>query len=225
MQMLIVFDCDGTLVDSQHMIVEGMRRAFAAVGLPAPERAAMLRQVGLSVPEAMRAMVGEAEDALIVALAREYRAAFSELRRSETIADPLFDGAREAIEALVRRDDVLLGVATGKSRRGVTALLDREGFARHFVTLQTADDAPSKPHPAMLLQAMRETGIGPDRTVMIGDTSYDMLMARAARAEAIGVAWGYHEPEELFAAGAVEIAENFAFLQDSLIARLRKIAI
>jgi phosphoglycolate phosphatase len=124
--------------------------------------------------------------------------------------DPLFPGAREAIVQLARRDDVALGIATGKSRRGVQRILDREGWAAHFVTIQTADTAPSKPDPGMVLQAMAEAGVGPAETTMIGDTTYDVEMAVAAGARAIGVAWGYHPVPALRSAGAHAIAEDFA---------------
>jgi len=189
---LIVFDCDGTLLDSQHPIVEAMGEAFAANGLPAPSRAQVLRHVGLSVSEAMTAMTGAAEKSLILPLTASYRAAFAGLRQTAAFNEPMFPGAREAIAALVKEEALLLGIATGKSRRGVELFLARENLAHVFATVRTADDAPSKPHPAMLLQAMAETGARPNETVMIGDTSYDMLMANQAGAMAIGVGWGYH---------------------------------
>jgi phosphoglycolate phosphatase len=214
---LVVFDCDGTLVDSQHMIVEAMRIGFAENGLPAPARALMLRQVGLSVPEAMQALTGIDDPQILAGLSAAYRDAFFELRRAGSIGDPLFPGTRETIEALAARDDTLIGIATGKSRRGVDALLAREGWQGLFATIQTADDAPSKPHPAMLFQAMAETGTGPDHTVMIGDTTYDMAMARAAHTRGIGVAWGYHEAAELIEAGAQSVIADFAELPGLLL--------
>jgi phosphoglycolate phosphatase len=213
---LIVFDCDGTLVDSQHMIVEAMRTAFAEAGLAAPDRASMLRQVGLSLPEAMQALTGLEDMEAVTALANTYRNAFFELRRSASIGDPLYPGVAEAVKRLAARGDTLLGIATGKSRRGVHALIEREGWHGLFATIQTADDAPSKPHPAMLLQAMAETGAHPERTVMIGDTSYDMLMAVAAKASGIGVSWGYHHPAELTGAGAQSVASDVSELLDTL---------
>jgi phosphoglycolate phosphatase len=214
---LIIFDCDGTLVDSQHMIVEAMRSAFAASDLPAPERGRMLRHVGLSVTQAMEAMTGLEDRDAIARLSADYRTAFAALRREASLTDPLFPGAREAVEALAAQDDVLLGIATGKSRRGVDLLLEREGFTRLFATIQTADDAPSKPHPGMMLQAMSATGTGAADTVMIGDTSYDMLMARAASARGIGVGWGYHDAPELLKAGAVKVAKDFQELLGDLL--------
>jgi phosphoglycolate phosphatase len=209
---LIVFDCDGTLVDSQHMIVEAMGAAFAANGLPVPSRQHVLRHVGLSVAEAMTAMSENADERLILNLAASYRSAFAALRQKPGFAEPMFPGARVALDKLAADESVLLGIATGKSRRGVDHLLAREGIADMFATIQTADDAPSKPHPGMLLRAISETGAAPDSTVMIGDSSYDMLMARNAGAVPIGVAWGYQDAPELIAAGARAVAEDFTQL-------------
>ncbi|WP_088345100.1 MULTISPECIES: HAD-IA family hydrolase [Rhodomicrobium] len=213
---LIIFDCDGTLIDSQHMIVEAMRAAFLASGFPAPDRDHVLRHVGLSVAEAMTAMVPAADAKAIARLSAEYRAAFNALRQEARLAEPMFPGAREGLLALGARDDVLLGIATGKSRRGVDRMIEREGFSGLFATIMTADDAPSKPHPAMILQAMEATGVGAAESVMVGDTSFDMLMARAARVEAIGVSWGYHEAAELVEAGAAAVARDFPELQTLL---------
>lgn len=213
---LVIFDCDGTLVDSQHMIVEAMNAAFAAAGCPAPDRAIMLRQVGLSVPEAMAAMTDASDDQLVASLSREYRTAYGALRDGGSVSDPLFPGAREALEWLAARDDVLLGIATGKSRRGVDALLRREGFSELFATIQTADDAPSKPHPAMVEQAMDAVGATPENSVMIGDTSFDMAMARAASVTALGVGWGYHTEHDLLDAGAEAVLGDFPALIERL---------
>jgi phosphoglycolate phosphatase len=110
--------------------------------------------------------------------------------------------------AMTRREDLLLGMATGKSRRGVAAILERFGLVSHFVTVQTADTHPSKPDPSMLLKAMAETGVRPADTVMIGDTTFDIEMARAAGAGAIGVAWGYHPVVALEKAGAHVIVDR-----------------
>jgi phosphoglycolate phosphatase len=109
---------------------------------------------------------------------------------------------------LANRDDVVLGIATGKSQRGVAAVLEREGLTSHFVTIQTADTHPSKPHPSMILKAMAETGADPVDTLMIGDTTYDMIMARDAQVTAQGVAWGYHEESVLRGAGAHDVSAD-----------------
>lgn len=218
---LVVFDCDGTLVDSQHMIVAAMERAFAGFGLPAPGRQDVLSVVGLSLDQAVKRLMPIAEAGDVGALAEAYKAAFGDLRRDKAHAEPLYPGVRDALQALVRQPDVVLGVATGKSRRGLAAVLEREGLADLFVTLQTADTHPSKPHPAMLLAAIAEAGADAGRTLMIGDTTYDIGMARDAGARAIGVAWGYHPVEELTAAGAHRILDDSRELADGLAAELR----
>lgn len=206
---LVIFDCDGTLVDSQHMICEAMRAAFSASGLAVPNRSHLLRHVGLSVTAAMQAMTGLGDCDAVVKLSDDYRAAFTELRKEARLAEPMYPGAREAIGELSGGDGILLGIATGKSRRGVDRLLEREGLEGAFATIMTADDAPSKPHPAMIEQAMDAVGAKPRETVMIGDTIFDILMARAAAVPAIGVTWGYHEPAELAEAGADAVVEDF----------------
>ena len=206
---LVIFDCDGTLVDSQHMICEAMRVAFSASGLAVPARAHLVRHVGLSVTEAMIAMTGLPEGDEVARLSADYRTAFAELRKEARLAEPMFPGASAAISVLRSCDGVVLGLATGKSRRGVDRLLERESLEGVFATIMTADDAPSKPHPAMVEQAMDAVGARTDDTVMVGDTTFDMLMARAAFVPAIGVGWGYHEAAELTEAGASAVVEDF----------------
>ena len=203
---LIVFDVDGTLIDSQHLIVEAQHRAFSEHGLEAPPRKEALSVVGLSLPEAFRRLVGEAGP--IESLAHSYRKAFQALRVDPDYEEPLFPGMEALVRRLHARDDVRLGIATGKARRGVDRLIETHGWQGWFATTQSADDAPSKPDPAMLLQAMAETGATPATTVMIGDTTYDMAMAVSAGAAAIGVAWGYHPAGALFGAGAATVVDS-----------------
>lgn len=206
---LVIFDCDGTLLDSQHMICEAMRVAFSSSDLAVPPRAHLVRHVGLSVPQAMMAMTGLGECDAVAKLSEDYRAASAELRKSSALADPMFAGAREAIGALSAGEGIVLGIATGKSRRGVDRFLEREGLEGIFATIMTADDAPSKPHPAMVEQAMDAVGARADQTVLVGDTTFDILMARAAFVVAIGVSWGYHEASELADAGASSVVDDF----------------
>lgn len=209
---LAIFDCDGTLVDSQANICIAVEEAFAIARLTPPSRPAIRRIVGLSLVEAMRALLPDADDALHQSLANDYKAAFFRLRGSGAMADePLFDGMIAALDALAAAGWTL-GVATGKSDRGLAHILAHHGIADRFVTLQTADRHPSKPHPAMIETAMMDAGAAPSATVMIGDTSFDMAMARAAGTRALGVAWGYHPVDELLAAGAHGIADCVADL-------------
>jgi phosphoglycolate phosphatase len=209
---LVVFDCDGTLVDSQHSICTAMARAFEDVKLAPPERPAILSVVGLSLPAAMARLLPEAESDFHDHLTERYKQAFHALRRENAVSEPLYPG----IGDLVRELDAagwLLGVATGKSDRGLNLCLTHHGIIDRFVTLQTADRHPSKPHPSMLLTAMAEAGAMPETTVMIGDTSFDIDMGLAAGARTIGVGWGYHLPDELVAAGAHAVAMDSAALR------------
>ena len=207
MNRLAIFDCDGTLVDSQATICAAMEECFVRADLPPPPRERTRRVVGLSLVEAMRAMLPEAEPALHAALAEDYKAAFHGLRCRGRVEEPLYEGIVELIETL-EADGWLLGVATGKSDRGLKLCLEGHGLSRRFVTLQTADRHPSKPHPSMVEAALAEAGADPDLSIMIGDTSYDMAMAKAAGVTAIGVGWGYHEAQELLAAGADFVAAH-----------------
>ncbi|MGF7150695.1 phosphoglycolate phosphatase [Sphingomonas zeicaulis] len=215
MNRLAIFDCDGTLVDSQANICLAMEAAFASAGLPAPARQATRRIVGLSLVEAMQALLPDAEDALHLALAADYKAAFWRLRAEGLVEEPLFDGIADLLDRL-RDDGWLLAVATGKSDRGLAHVLDHHGLTGHFISLQTADRHPSKPHPSMIAQAMADAGATPETSAMIGDTSYDVLMALAAGTQALGVSWGYHAPAELTALGAHAVADHPAQLADLL---------
>ena len=207
MNRLAIFDCDGTLIDSEHNICLAMETCFAATGLEPPARERTRAVVGLSLVEAMRAMLPDAEEDFHVALAEDYKGAFQEMRRSGLAEEPLYEGVAELLDRL-EADGWLLGVATGKSDRGLSLCLEHHGLFERFVTLQTADRHPSKPHPSMVEQAMADAGAAPETTVMIGDTSYDMAMARAAGVTAIGVDWGYHHPNELRRAGAHHVASH-----------------
>lgn len=214
---LVMFDFDGTLVDSQNGIVAAMARAFEGVGLAAPDPAAVRRVVGLRLEAAVGALAPQAGPDAVADLAEGYRQAFFELRTRPDHEEPLFPGARAVLEAL-GQPGVLLGIATGKNRRGLLASLERHGLSDHFVTLKTADDGPGKPHPAILERAMSELGVEPADTVMVGDTVFDIEMAVNARVGAIGVSWGYHEPGELAEAGADRVIDSFGELLPALAA-------
>jgi len=184
-----------------------MADAFERNGLPAPKRAAVLRVVGLSLVEAMEIMLPDGDATWHARLAESYKTAFQRLRGKGLIEEPLYEGIADTLVAL---DEAgwLLGVATGKSDRGLSLCLSYHGITHKFVTLQTADRHPSKPHPAMVEAAMADAGSSAETTVIIGDTSYDMMMARNAGARALGVGWGYHPVAELLAAGAHHVARH-----------------
>jgi len=211
---LVIFDVDGTLIDSQDHILAAMAHAFAAAGLGLPRRDAVLSIVGLSLPEAFAALVPDISDDLRARLVADYKASFGPLRAR--VASGLYAGARDALDHLRGRDDMLMGIATGKSRRGLDHVLGAAGLQGYFVTCQVADDHPSKPHPAMLLAALAETGIAADMAVMIGDTSFDVEMGRAAGMATIGVGWGYHPVPRLRAAGAGQVIGSYAALIPAL---------
>ena len=212
---LAVFDCDGTLVDGQADVCWAMARAFTRAGLTPPETSAVRRIVGLSLPAAVRALAPDLSDAQNSAVTEFYRSSFRARREEGLLDEPLYDGIADLLRAL-HADGWQLAVATGKSDRGLAACLATHGIADLFVSLQTADRHPSKPHPAMLEAAMFEAGAQPSETVMIGDTSFDMLMARAIGVAAIGVGWGYHAPSELTASGAAQVVTTAAALGEAL---------
>ncbi len=213
---LIVFDCDGTLVDSQHLIVDAMQRAFIGEGLISPERSAILRTVGLSVPEAVRILSPRSEAASQARLAAAYREWCFSLRQESAALEPLFDGAADFLRALAGGNGFVLGIATGKSRRGVSRLIETEGLHGLFATIQTADDAPSKPSPQMLLQAMAETGARAEDTLMVGDSVFDITMALSAGVTPVAVSWGYYSPRDLRKAGARHTVRSFVELSSLL---------
>lgn len=220
---LVVFDCDGTLVDSQYAIIATMTAAFDRAGLAAPPAEAVRRAVGLSLEAAVArilerhdgAAASASDGAKVQEIADAYRESFLELRLEPDYHEPLFPGVHDVLRHL-NETDVLMGIATGKGMRGLMMSLERHGIAHHFVTLQTADTGPGKPHPGMMQQAMTETGAAPADTVLVGDTVFDIEMARNAGVSALGVSWGYHPPNELVAAGAADILDGFAELVPAL---------
>jgi phosphoglycolate phosphatase len=212
---LAVFDCDGTLSDGQAAICAAMAEGFADAGLAAPDPHQVRRIVGLSLPSAIARLAPDETPEAHARAVAAYKQAFFHARERGAVHEPLFEGI-SALLARLHGAGWTLGVATGKSDRGLHGCLRMHGIFDLFVTLQTADRHPSKPHPAMLETAMAEAGALPADTVMIGDTVYDIEMALAARARAIGVAWGYHSTAELLAAGAEAVAETPAQLGEML---------
>ena len=211
MTRLVVFDCDGTLIDSQANICRAMDAAFGRAVLAPPCHDDVRRVVGLNLVEAVAELLPDADADLHVRVAGDYKRAFQQLRADGLVNEPLFDGIG-AVLAQLADAGWLLGVATGKSDRGLTLALAHHGISHRFVTLQTADRHPSKPHPSMVDAAMVEAGATPATTVVVGDTCFDMAMAANAGTRAIGVSWGYHPATELVAAGATHVATQPAEL-------------
>ena len=213
---LALFDCDGTLADSQHEIVTAMEEAYRRCGLPPPARRDIRAIIGLSIPVAVARLAPTLDAAQQEQLGEWYRTLYFQHRTAaDARPEPLYDGIVETLDAL-EADGWILGIATGKSRRGLVRLLEAHGQRHRFATLQTADFHPSKPDPSMALAALSETGVDAAHTVVIGDTSFDIMMARAAGTHAVGVAWGYHDRAELDAAGAHAYVEQPADLPRAL---------
>jgi len=204
---LAIFDCDGALVDSGATIYAALSETFRQNGIPVPDHAVAKRVIGLSLIEAMAGLLPDLTPEQHVELAEGYKRNFMALRQAGRVEEPLFDGVIELLDAL-EHDGWLLAVATGKSDRGLRHCLESHGIHARFVSLQTADRHPSKPHPSMVVQAIAEAGAAPDTSFVVGDTSFDMAMAAAAGAAPIGAGWGYHEAQELIEAGAVAVADQ-----------------
>jgi len=202
-----VFDCDGTLVDSLGAIAAAAARAFETNGLTAPPPRDVQGVVGLPLLDALDRLAPEGAD--LERLRDDYSQAYRELIADPAMHEPLYEGALDALNALDEAG-VLLGVATGKGRRGLHGVLERHGIRDRFVTLKTSDDGPGKPNPHMLIAAMEEAGATPAETIMIGDTTFDISMAVNAGVAAIGVTWGYHGEPELTAAGAALLVSVFS---------------
>jgi phosphoglycolate phosphatase len=200
---LVLFDCDGTLVDSVRLIHETMARTFVHFGYSRPEVSATKAIIGLTLDIAIARLQGKSHvDDEAMAMTAHYKAIQADVRAEPGMTQSLFDGIRPLIETLASRDDLLIGAVTGKSRRGLSHVLETHGFAPHFIVSRTADDSPSKPHPAMVTECCDETGMSPRDSIVVGDAVYDMQMAKAAGATAIGVSWGYTSVEDLQKSGA-----------------------
>jgi phosphoglycolate phosphatase len=212
---LVVFDCDGTMIDSQAGIYDAVAAAWRTLELEPPDREAARRVVGLPLDRAIATLAPDRSADDHELLCDHYREAFARSRADANLEEPLFPGLIGALDA-IEADGMLLGVATGKSAHGLRMTLERHGLDRRFVTLQTSDRAPGKPAPDMVLRAMADTGADADTTVVIGDTSYDMAMAANAGVPAIGVAWGYHPVDELEQAGAAAIIEDYGQAADAV---------
>ena len=195
---LIIFDFDGTLVDSRPLILESHRIVFSEFRLPAPLPAHSLALVGKSLDVILAELAGPA--APILETVKAYDLLLPRLRADPTLAERPFDGM----------DDLLreLGIATGHRSDTIAPALQTLRWAELFQNIQAADTAPSKPHPAMLLQALAATGVEAKDAIFVGDTTFDMQMAEAARLRSIGVGWGHHDAERLMTAGARHVAKT-----------------
>lgn len=210
----LIFDVDGTLIDSQGAIVEAMRLAFNAYDIQGFDADKVRRIVGLSLLQAVEALLPGHDGHTHMNVAEAYKGNFRRALEKNG-EERLFDGIGSMVRAL-DEDQHLMSIATGKSRRGLDRVLETYEMTSYFVSLQTADNNPSKPHPMMVETALADMGVASDEAIMIGDTSFDMLMARNAGVAAVGVAWGYHDAHELEAAGAQIIARDVPHLHQIL---------
>ncbi|MBL8689222.1 MAG: HAD-IA family hydrolase [Rhodospirillaceae bacterium] len=217
---LAVFDCDGTLVDSQAAIVSIMSQAFTAEGHPVPTALDIRRTIGLPLMDAIALLAPGADEARILRLREGYRDISRSAQFQHDRHEPLFEGTRETLERLAKAG-WMLAVATGKGRRGLIQTLTRHDMLERFLSLHTADDGPGKPDPTMLRNAMAFAGAAPEDTVMIGDTTFDMRMAANAGVRGLGVVWGYHPRQELMASGAHAVADTYAHLAELLLGETR----
>lgn len=208
---LAIFDCDGTLVDGQHMIISAMQQASEKCKIPYPGDEPVRRIVGLSLFEAITTIYPNISSNDHDALHKEFIEHFQYLRTLDDHSEPLYEGILEVLNQL-KNSGMLLGVATGKSARGLKNTLENHGLEDHFVTLNTADDGPGKPDPSMINVALSDTGVMRENAFMIGDTTYDMIMAAHAGVRSVGVTWGYHAKDELISSGANHIINHISEL-------------
>ena len=206
---LIVFDCDGTLVDSAHTVVSSIEAAWIALGLTPPPGNTIRQSIGLSLERAIVYLAQEQSRETQVALMDAFREDYHAARSAGAHEEPLYEGCEAVLRSLAADPNTVLGVATGKGRRGLRITLETHGLSELFSVLKTADDGPSKPDPTILLDAVNEIGVSPWNTIMIGDTVFDMALAQRAGVHALGVAWGYHPPSELTKAGASSVADTY----------------
>jgi phosphoglycolate phosphatase len=216
---LVLFDLDGTLVDGQHAVQATFEAIFPKFGFAAPSKETVRAIIGRSLPQAIADMLGK--KAPVMEMTEAYKVHFHQMRASEGYSEALYDDVDTVMRRLAARDDLLLGTATGKALRGINWLIDAHGWHGFFATLQAADTAASKPSPEMVENACRETGIAPEDVIVFGDSIYDMEMAVAAGASAVGVSYGYGDPATLRQAGAVRIIDSFAEVE-AAIADFRK---
>jgi phosphoglycolate phosphatase len=209
---LALFDCDGTLVDSGKLIHEVMARTFEHHGYERPHYDATKSIIGLTLDTAIARIMGVEVDDHVQKMTQHYKDIYGPVRQEPGFQEPLYAGVTEMIAALAAREDVLIGAVTGKSRRGLDLIRNSHGFENIFFVSRTADDCPSKPHPAMVLECCAEAGIDPVDTLVIGDSVYDMMMAKSAGARALGVSWGYGETAALSAAGADAVVHEVAHI-------------
>jgi phosphoglycolate phosphatase len=213
---LIIFDADGTLINSQAIILKGLNLTFREFGHQEPSAQAMLATIGLTLDLLFAKLLDRPVDEEIRAMCAYYKKCSIELLKVPELQSQLFEGIDETIGILASQPETLLAVATGKSRRGLARMIETFGFDGKFIALRTSDDCPSKPHPAMILECCEVAGCDISQTVMIGDSNYDMQMAVQAGTKALGVFWGYQSVETLMQSGAHAIVDRPCDIPDAV---------
>ena len=213
---LIVFDADGTLVDSQHALIEAMRAGFRSVGREVPSRNKLVGVAGLTPRDAFARLMPFVNDAELSEMALGYRHHYFEMHSQSVDGTALFPDVRNVLESLSDDPRFLVGLATGKSEQATKLMLEQFELDRIFDTVQFADRHPSKPHPSMLTTALSETATTPENAVVVGDTTADIQMAKTGGVTAIGVSWGFHSAEALKLQGAVCVIDRMTDLTGQL---------
>ena len=201
---LILFDCDGTLVDSHGHITQVMQQTFEEFDLPAPAASAVRDVIGLSLDEAVWRLLPQDNNGQQDRIIDGYRQRYG----ATPDVSPLYTGVRETLETL-RQNGYWLGIVTGKSHRGLMRTLDQHALHTAFHVWRTADVCPSKPHPAMVLECMQEMGVAAGQTSVVGDSCFDIEMATASGVRSLGVSFGVGTPESLQQAGASDVVHSF----------------
>ncbi|MCJ8324850.1 MAG: HAD-IA family hydrolase [Rhizobiales bacterium] len=224
---LVIFDLDGTLIDGAQACIPAMQHAFRTVNLPVPNAVQVKNMIGLSITPAIYHILSSFNDIRHVSeseveqIGDIYKDYFYQSRIANKHQSPIYSGALKCLAKLHANPNILLSIATGKSRRGVNAFLDKYELNNLFSTSWCATECHSKPHPEMIDQAMNTLGIDAENTIMVGDTEFDMQMAKNAKVHAIGVDWGYHSQELMLKSGANQIVDNFEQLTLAIFERFK----
>lgn len=218
---LAAFDLDGTLLDSANAIVAGVMACWEVCGFPQPDPGDVRRIIGLPWDESVLQLLPDAGEAEFAAISRYYEEVARGERPSPAREQVLFPGALQMLDA-VEEAGYLLAIITSRPGHRLRQLLHDQNISGRFVSLKTTDNGPGKPAPHLMLQVLSETGVDKEDAVMVGDTTFDVLMARNAGTASVGVSWGVHEPHELRDAGACHVADTMEDLPPAILRLIRE---
>ncbi len=208
---LIIFDCDGTLVDSQKSIMNAIVTAWEGFGLNPPKLSSVLQVIGLTIQDSVRVLEPNLNENDYGKLEKEFYSAFVNLNEQAKIEEELFPNVVETLNVL-NDDKSYLAVLTGKGKLGLQNTFKNKNIGEYFISTKTSDCGPGKPNPQTMNELIAELGVEKENVVMIGDTTHDILTAKNAGVKSIGVSFGYHSVSELVNAGADEIVDDFSNL-------------